>query len=224
MARKRGVYGTYRGVVTDNRDPRKVGRVRVRVPEILGEVESWALPCAPYAGDQVGFYAIPPVDAAVWVAFEAGDISRPIVTGCLWSEEEEIPPDESGATATPDVKIERSERGLLLALHDETQTIVLSDSAGANLLTIEAERGQVTVKATTKVVVDAPQVELVAGASHPLVLGDRLLSYLSEMAWLFNAHLHPDQMAGPTPVTPSPPVPPLPAPTPALLSTAARVG
>ena len=223
MAKKRRVYGTYRGVVTDNRDPDNIGRVRVRVPEILGEVDSWALPCAPYGGKRVGFFAVPPVDAEVWVAFEGGDVARPIVTGCMWSGDE-IPPDESGAPATPDVKMQRSERGLLLALHDETQTIVLSDQDGANLLTIEVERGQVTVKATTKVVIDAPRIELVAGASHPLVLGDGLLSYLSEVVWLFNAHQHQGQTAGPTPVTPSPPVPPLPPPTHDLLSTAVKAG
>ena len=53
-------YGKYRGTVTDNQDPRKQGRIKAKVPEILGDVDSgWATPCAPYAGDQIGAYAVP---------------------------------------------------------------------------------------------------------------------------------------------------------------------
>ena len=59
-----------------------VGRIRVLVPAVLGtEVSPWAEPCAPYAGPGMGLYAVPPVGAAVWVEFEAGQISRPIWSG-----------------------------------------------------------------------------------------------------------------------------------------------
>src|SRR4051812_18838318 len=103
-------FGKYRGTVRDNTDPRKQGRIKVQVPEILGEVDSgWALPCVPYAGDKTGAYHVPPVGAGVWVEFEAGDVSRPIWTGCWWSNGK-VPTDEGGAGATPDVKITRSEQ------------------------------------------------------------------------------------------------------------------
>ena len=53
-------YGKYRGTVIDNNDPRKQGRIKAQVPEILGDVDSgWALPCAPYAGDKTGVYTVP---------------------------------------------------------------------------------------------------------------------------------------------------------------------
>ena len=135
-------YGKYRGTVTDNQDPRNQGRSRSRCPEILGDVDSgWALPCAPYAGDKTGVYTVPPVGAGVWVEFEAGDVSRPIWVGCWWGSDK-LPTDEGGTEATPDVKIMRSEQGLLLALHDDSQTIALSDSNGANILKIEVAAGQ----------------------------------------------------------------------------------
>jgi hypothetical protein len=217
-------FGKYRGTVTDNNDPRQQGRLKVKVPEILGDVDSgWALPCAPYAGDKTGAYMVPPAGAGVWVEFEAGDVSRPIWVGCWWSNAK-IPTDEGGAIATPDVKILRSEEGLLLAFHDDSQTIALSDSSGANLLKVEVRQGVVTLKATTKVVVDAPQIELVASATHPGVFGDALMTYLTQVVTMFNAHMHPGQMAGPIPVTPAPPVPPLTPPTPNLLSMKVRLG
>jgi uncharacterized protein involved in type VI secretion and phage assembly len=217
-------YGKYRGTVTDNNDPRNQGRVRLKAPEILGDVESgWALPCAPYAGEKTGAYTVPPIGAGVWVEFEAGDVSRPIWVGCWWANDK-VPTDESGAGATPDVKITRSEEGLLLALHDDSQTIALSDSNGSNILKIEVRSGVATLKATTKVVVDAPLIELVANATHPGVFGDNLMTYLTQLVNMHNLHMHPGQMAGPIPVTPTPPVAPLTPPTPSLISMKVTLG
>jgi uncharacterized protein involved in type VI secretion and phage assembly len=217
-------YGKYRGVVTNNKDPRNHGRLRLKVPEILGDVESgWALPCTPYAGEKTGYYAVPPVNAGIWVEFEAGEVSRPIWVGCWWASDK-APRDEAGASATPDVKLTRSEEGLLLALHDDTQTIALSDANGANILKIEVQQGFLTIKATTKVVVDAPLIELVANATHPGVFGDNLMTYLSQLVSTFNMHMHVGQMAAAVPVTPAPPVAPQTPPTPSLISTKVTLG
>jgi uncharacterized protein involved in type VI secretion and phage assembly len=217
-------YGKYRGTVVDTNDPRKQGRIKVQVPEILGDVDSgWALPCAPYAGDKTGVYTVPSVGSGVWVEFEAGDVSRPIWVGCWW-QSSAVPTDEGGTAVTPDVKIMRSEQGLLLALHDDSQTIALSDSSGANILEIAVQHGKVTLKATKMVVVDAPQIELVADSTHPAVFGDNLTTYLNQIVTMFNAHMHPGQMAGFTPVTPAPPVAPLQPPTPEMLSKTVKLG
>jgi hypothetical protein len=118
----------------------------------------------------------------------------------------------------------RSEQGLLLALHDDSKTIALSDSNGSNILELKTQQGEVTLKASTKVVVDAPQIELVANSTHSAVFGDNLLTYLNQVVTMFNAHMHPGQMAGPIPVTPAPPVAPLTPPTPSLLSMKVKLG
>jgi len=73
-------FAKYRGVVVETDDPERALRVRVRVPEVLGEERTpWAMPCVP-CGDPT----VPPVGASVWVEFEAGDIDRPIWSGCFW--------------------------------------------------------------------------------------------------------------------------------------------
>jgi hypothetical protein len=42
-------YGIYRGVVIDTTDPLDKKRIRVQVPQVLGqEVSGWASPCLPY--------------------------------------------------------------------------------------------------------------------------------------------------------------------------------
>lgn len=217
-------YGKYRGIVSDNQDPRRLGRLRARVPEILADVETgWALPCAPYSGQGSGAFWVPSPGAGVWIEFEAGEVSRPIWSGCWWSSDG-LPDDEDGGSVTPDVKILRSEEGLLIALHDDDETIAVSDGDGRNLLRIEVGPGRVTVKATSKVVVEAPQIELVDGAAHPVVFGDVLNQYLNQLVTMFNTHMHPGQMAGPLPVTPMPPTPQQTPPVPNLLSNKVKAG
>lgn len=218
-------YGKYRGLVTDNQDPKNLGRIRARVPEVLGTVETgWALPALPYASNNEGFYTIPPAGAGVWMEFEAGDVSRPLWTGTWWGDNQ-LPQNESGTKATPTMKIWRSAKGLMVVLDDDAQTITLSDSGGSNLVKIQAQSSQINVQATTKVVVDAPQIELVSGAPHPLVFGDDLLQYLTQIVTMLNTHVHPGELAiGILPVTPAPPVPPLKPPAPSLLSLKVKTG
>lgn len=82
----RRFYGKYRGKVAENIDPLFLGRILPIVPAVSDIPLTWATPCVPYAGPAVGFYAIPPIDANVWIEFEGGDTNYPIWTGCFWEE------------------------------------------------------------------------------------------------------------------------------------------
>jgi len=217
-------YGKYRGIVTNNQDPKNLGRIKARVPEILSDVETgWALPCAPYTGNGSGVYAVPEPGAGVWVEFEAGDVSRPVWSGCWWGENQ-LPQNESGTRATPSLKVIRSEQGLIVALDDNGQTITVSDKSGNNMLTIKVQQGKITLQGATKAVVEAPQIELVENATHPVVFGDRLLQYLNQIVQLYQTHIHPGQTVVGIPVTPAPPTPPFPPATSTLLSTKVKSG
>jgi uncharacterized protein involved in type VI secretion and phage assembly len=121
-------YGKYRGVVTDNQDPNGLGRVRVKVQDVLGQKESgWAMPSVPYAGDGIGLYLIPPVSAFVWIEFEHGDPEYPIWTGCFWLSKDSVPEGASG----PNIKMLKTDVG----------TITLDDSPGSGGITIETTDG-----------------------------------------------------------------------------------
>jgi hypothetical protein len=214
-------YGKYRGLVAINVDPLSLGRLKAMVPEVLGEIpSSWALPCAPYAGTGAGFFAVPPIGAGVWIEFEAGDVSRPVWTGCWWATGE-VPMDEKGIPAqAPTTKIFRTELGLLMAYDDLAQTITISDALGLNLMTVKVLEGTVLIKSAVRVVLEAPLIQHGQGAFHPAVFGDQLLTYLNQLVAMFNAHVHPGELAGGfIPVTPAPPVPFFPPATPSLIST-----
>jgi uncharacterized protein involved in type VI secretion and phage assembly len=218
-------YGKYRGLVVDNEDPQGMGRIRAQVPEVLDDVVSpWALPCTPYAGDGSGQYTIPPVDAGVWVEFEAGDPSRPIWSGGWWSPDQ-APTNQDGTGKVPTMKVLRSEQGLMISFDDDGQAISVSDSDGSNILKIQIQEGEVLLKGASKVVVEAPQIELVESATHPVVFGDELMSYLSQLVTMLQTHTHPGQMAaGIFPVTPMVPTPTFPTPSSSLISQKVKAG
>src|SRR5262245_32922792 len=203
MERMEGCFfGKYRGLVTDNQDPTGCGQLKVIVPAVMGEEEIWARPCVPYAGNNMGLYAIPEPETGVWVEFEAGDPFYPIWVGCFWADGQ-APKNEGGKEASPPLKIIRSQKGLMITLDDEKQTITMSDKDGANLITIQVKQGQVTVKGSQKVVVEAPKIDLVENAKHPVVFGDVLFDYLDTFVSSYRNHTHSSSVAPPTP----PPVP-----------------
>jgi hypothetical protein len=142
-------YGKYRGKVENNVDPLQQGRIQVSVPAVLGDGRlSWAMPCVPFAGSQVGFFAIPPVGANIWVEFEGGDTDFPIWTGCFWGTGE-VP----AAPALADMKM----------LKTGSITLALNDLPGAGGLTIEVNPPAVTTP--LKLVFNASGIELSNGSA-----------------------------------------------------------
>jgi len=85
-------YGKYRGTVLNNIDPLNQGRINVQVPGVTGLLPTtWALPCVPIAGKQMGTFVVPQKGAGVWVEFERGDLNLPIWVGGFWGSAAEVP-------------------------------------------------------------------------------------------------------------------------------------
>jgi hypothetical protein len=85
-------YGKYRGTVLQNVDPMQMGRIQVIVPDVSAVLpSSWAMPCVPIAGKQMGSYFVPQIGSGVWMEFEQGDPDYPIWTGCFWGSAAELP-------------------------------------------------------------------------------------------------------------------------------------
>lgn len=146
-------YGKYRGVVTDNKDPLMTGRVKARVPDVMGEKETgWAMPCAPFGGSGVGFFALPTVGAGVWIEFEHGDPDYPVWSGCWFGSAAEMPP----VLLAPPYKktLIKTEGG---------NSVLLDDTPGIGGITLETSGGQ-------KVVMNATGVEITNGQGASIKL------------------------------------------------------
>jgi hypothetical protein len=142
-------FAKYRGKVENNLDPMQQGRVQVSVPAVLGDgTLSWAMPSVPYAGPGVGFFAIPPVGANIWVEFEGGDPDYPIWSGCFWGIGE-VP----ALPAIAEMKV----------LKTDGITLTLSDLPGAGGFTLEV--GPPVVPMPLKLVFNASGIEITNGGA-----------------------------------------------------------
>ena len=115
----RKFYGKYQGTVVNNIDPLKRGRLQVLVPDV-GNVSpsTWAKPCIPVGGLQMGMYLIPPIQAGVWIEFENGDPDYPIWVGYWWRSAAEVPAIANLSTPGTPVMIMQT---------PTQQTLVISD-------------------------------------------------------------------------------------------------
>lgn len=139
-------YGKYRGVVTDTLDPLMIGRVRARVEDVMGDRQSgWAMPCAPFGGDQTGFFAVPKVGAGVWIEFEQGDPDRPIWAGCWWGGVAEMPRTLIAPPPPSNKLMLRTEAG---------HTILLDDTPGVGGITLETATGAKIAITGTGITID----------------------------------------------------------------------
>lgn len=86
VAGSRPIYGVVVGIVTQNDDKEKLGRVKVKFPWLSDSDESdWARITQLGAGPNAGAVFIPEVSDEVLVAFEHGDVSRPFIIGGLYN-------------------------------------------------------------------------------------------------------------------------------------------
>ncbi len=80
------IYGVVVAIVTNNDDPDKQGRVKLKFPWLSEDYESdWARLTQLGAGPSAGAVFIPEVNDEVLVAFEFGDVRRPYVVGSLYN-------------------------------------------------------------------------------------------------------------------------------------------
>ncbi len=150
------VNGVYTGIVTDNKDPEQLGRVKVKIP-IIDEKNDldWVRMATLMAGKERGTLFVPEVGDEVLIAFLMGDIREPIVIGCLWNSKAKPPSGKDDKNnirkitsrmgheiifddKQGDGKIQlKTKEGHQLELLEKTDTIKLADKSGQNVITIK---------------------------------------------------------------------------------------
>ncbi|ELZ10094.1 hypothetical protein C479_09865 [Halovivax asiaticus JCM 14624] len=174
-----GIQGVVVGIVTDNEDPKDLGRVKLKFPWRDADDESyWARIATTMTGDGYGSYFLPEVDDEVLVAFENGDIHTPFVVGSLWNGKQK--PPQTNTEGKNDVREIRSRSDHAITFDDAdegsitietsggheiriddssgSETVSISDEKGDNAITLDSSGGSVSIEAAKELDLKAPTI------------------------------------------------------------------
>lgn len=142
------VGGVAIGLVTNLKDPDKLGRVKVTYPWLGKGIESdWVRVAGPMAGKSRGICFLPEVNDEVVVAFEHGDPHRPYVIGSLWNQKDSLPGVvKDGKVLERTIK---TTSGHVITLSDESgkERIVIKDKNKNNQIIIDSSKNNIIIVA-----------------------------------------------------------------------------
>jgi|HigsolmetaAR203D_1030402.scaffolds.fasta_scaffold00650_4 uncharacterized protein involved in type VI secretion and phage assembly len=164
-------HGVYIGIVTNNNDPEKQGRVKVKIPVLDDEAESdWARVAVPSAGDKRGTQFIPDVGDEVLIAFLLGDLSQPVVIGSLWSKKK-MPPD-AGKKDIPYIIRSRSGHEIMLNDDDQDRKVMVKTAGGHQIVLSDKDKSlEIKDSGGQRVTMKNNAIEIVSGSTTVKIQG-----------------------------------------------------
>lgn len=148
-------FGLVRAIVTDNRDPDALGRVRVRFQWLEGvsaqKPSAWARVARPQSHSGAGDWFLPEVGDEVLVGFEFNRVESPIVIASFFNEQKKPPVAElkgdHNKNGENNLRFLRTKSGHLLCFDDlkGEESIRLQDVKNNRLL-IESQKGRVSLE------------------------------------------------------------------------------
>jgi len=164
------IFGGVIGIVTNNKDPDKIGRVKVKFPWLSNDDESdWARVVMPMAGKERGFFFIPEVDDEVFVVFEQGDINMPYVVGSLWNGVD-VPPETNG-DGKNNIRMMKSRSGHVIKIDDTegNEKIEIVDKTQKNKIVIDAKDNKISIASDKDIEISAPNGKVIINAKDLVV-------------------------------------------------------
>lgn len=152
------IYGVVVGIVTNNKDPDSLGRVKVKIPRISGDDESnWARVISFMAGKERGAFYLPEVDDEVLVAFEYGDINIPYIIGSLWNGKDK--PPLTNSDGKNNFRIIKSRSGHIIRLDDTDgkEKIEIVDKTEKNMIVIDSKENKISIISEKDIEISAPK-------------------------------------------------------------------
>ena len=127
------------GTVTNNNDPDKLGRVRVKYPALGDDTESpWARGRGAERGQGAGLLMTPQVGDEVVIGFEHDDVHQPYVLGSLWNGKAKPGDDLSD----PGRRRSRCQSDQKIAMHAK-DAITIKSRQGPDRRDAREDRGEV---------------------------------------------------------------------------------
>lgn len=156
------VAQTQQAVVVSNEDPKKLGRVQVKMNWQSGTMQtSWIRVLTPDAGtsDKVatnrGFVFIPEKGDQVMVAFRYDDPNRPFVLGSLFHGK-----SGTGGGSSNKTKSLTTRSGCTITLDDEKESVTIADPTGSTII-LNGDN-TITIDAKDKITIHSKELEILA--------------------------------------------------------------
>lgn len=155
------IYGVVTALVTNNKDPDKKGRVKVKYGW-MGEAKAiesgWARMVSLMAGNARGMHFLPEVDDEVLVAFEHGNINFPYIVGALWNGTDKV--IEENADGKNNIKMIKSRSGHKITLDDTDgkEKFIIEDKSGKRQISFDVSKKELSItndEADGKIIVKA---------------------------------------------------------------------
>ena len=139
------MYEPVIGIVTDNKDPSKLGRVKLKIPILSDQDTTYWCPIIMLgAGKNRGWFFIPEKDDEVLVMFEHGDMNRPLVVGALWNGKDKAPDKNPGGNPR---RVIKSRQGSKITFDDDKEQLVIEDGVQKGRITFDAKANKITIEA-----------------------------------------------------------------------------
>ncbi|PWV49762.1 type VI secretion system Vgr family protein [Chitinophaga sp. S165] len=156
-------------VVTDNNDPKGLGRIRVRFRWMQQGQTPWIRVVSASGGGDKGMFIMPEVGEEVITEFEGGNPEQPFVMGATYNGGAK----SSYGNAGNDMKALKTRSGNTILLNDATGSITVTDKNGSSMamdgagnITVSSQT-LITVKTEDHIVVEAPnKIELKSKEIH----------------------------------------------------------
>jgi uncharacterized protein involved in type VI secretion and phage assembly len=178
------IYEPAIGIVTDNKDPSKCGRVKVKIPVLSDSDTSWWAPVVMLgASKNRGWFFIPEVDDEVLLLFEHGDGQRPMVIGSLYNGKDKPPDKNPGPNPR---RVIKSRAGSKVTFDDEKMAITIEDGSGKGKITFDSNNNKIIIEAMTgDVCMQSPagDMVIVAKSAEFTATGNLEMHAGSAMSW-----------------------------------------
>jgi type VI secretion system secreted protein VgrG len=122
---------TQSAIVTDNHDPKGLGRVRVRFHWMKpSEKTPWIRVTSPHGGGDKGMFFIPEIGEEAIICFEGNSAVKPFVNGTVYHGKAKT----SFANAGNDVKALQTRSGNKMVMNDKDGSVHITDKGGADTM------------------------------------------------------------------------------------------